>query len=212
MKKLDIKKIVNYIFIIYCIVLIGNILFISPKTDNVFGSTLPVLEVLVAMPVGQLGLIVVASLISMICVVLAMLKSSDEKIIHGKIIMYLVMLITSTVILCVSCIYMYHSCKEDNAVTKQVKSCVNELKGNSLNPSQININKVKTSTDVNQKYKYITIDYSNNIERKIIVYKMDNKNNKILKQYEVDNMKYVTSLFGFDACYDELDIDVNKIK
>lgn len=212
LKKLNIFKMVNYIFIVYFIVLIGNILFIKPKLDNVFESNLLILEVLAAMTMEQLGLIIGVSLISMICVVLAILKSNEEKIISKKTIMYFVMLIVSTIILCISCIYMYHNCKTNTTVIKQVQVCVNELKENSLNPSQISINKVKTSADSKRKYKYITIDYSNNRSRKIVVYKIDNKDNRILKQYEVDNIEYATSLLGFCALYDELDIDITKIK
>lgn len=212
LKKLNILKIANYVFIIYCIILIGNIMFVIPKTDNVFKSSLLVLEVLAAMPVWQLGLIIGLSLISMICVVIAMLKSNEEKVISKKIIIYLIMFIISTIILCVSCIYMYHSYKVSKSVTEQVQICVDELKENSVNPSQISINKVKTSTDIKKKYRYITIDYSTSRERKIVIYKVDNKDTKILKQYEVDNIEYATSVRGFLKYDDELDIDVKKLK
>lgn len=208
-KKLDILKIV---FIIYCIILIGNGMFVRPKTDNAFGTSLLIAEVWAAMPMEQLGLIIGVSLIVMIVIIVAIVKSNEEKIISKKIIIYLIMLIINIIIICVSSIYVYHNYKFTVEVTTQTQMCIDDLKDNSKSPSQININKIKTSTDYKEKYRYITLDYSTNKERKIVIYKLDNKENKILKQYEVDNIEYVTSIKGFFAVDNQLDIDVKKLK
>lgn len=206
MEKLKKINILKMIFITYCIILIVNILFITPKTDNVFKSSLLILEVLAAMPMWQLGLIIGLSLISMICVVIAIIKSNEKKLISKRIITYFLMLVINIMIISVSSIYVYHDYKFTVEVTTQAQICIDNLKNNSKNPSQIHINKVKTSADSKRKYRYITIDYSTNNERKIVIYKLENKEDKILKQYETDNIEYVKSSKGFFAVDDELDI------
>lgn len=144
--------------------------------------------------------------------IIAILKSTEEKVISKEIIKYLIIFVITVVILCVSSIYVYHKYNLIEIVTRQTQLCVDELKNKAINSSQIHINNIKTSADNKRKYGYITIDYSTNSERKIVIYKLENKENKILKQYETNNIEYVRSSKGFFAIDDELDIDIQNIK
>ena len=168
MKKVNISKVSKYSFIIYCIFLIGNVMFITPETDNVLGLGLLTTEICAAMSIEQLGLLVGLSLIVGTLTILNIATFEKEKILSKKIIVNLIKIIFIILIVCIGSIYMYHKFTLCKLVTNQTQICIDELKDDLINPSQININKIKTSANWSRKYRYIAIDYSYKNDRKVL--------------------------------------------
>ncbi len=191
MEEIKKEKIVTYIgtvvFIVFFIVTFIIWGAIHPQSDAVFKlNATDSFSAFAGMTIEQLSIIIAFAIVVITLHIVIVLRTNKKKKICN-----LLMIIITTAICCVSSIYFIHIIQLNNLVEKQVAVCVEDIKDNAT--AKIDINKIVTSSDISRKYRYITIDCSTYLSKKIILFKLENRGLDILKKYKVDTIDYASS-------------------